>query len=251
MGKEAGSRNRARERPRRGRRTPRTSRARARFPPFAAAGAKNARGGRSEQHLAARARGVWARSGAWRVQNPRTPTGVSHTARIDHASSPRWGASRSSRRSRGAFRPSAASRRVALRAQRLAGPTHGGFGEIRRVYVASNIARKSLILWDTRRHRSRRDQQGGATISDITDTGDSAVVAWARAPAQRSRGGGSAAAAPAGRLPRRRAPRRSSHAVARPDESGVARLAAAAPPTRTSRANAGVRAGRRGGRGGA
>jgi len=78
------------------------------------AGRRGGRGG-------AGASGAWRRHvhdvlaapGAWRVQNPRTPTGVSHTARIEHASSPRWGASRSSRRSRGAFRLSAASRRVA------------------------------------------------------------------------------------------------------------------------------------------
>jgi hypothetical protein len=63
---------------------------------------RRARGvGGIEQRLAAGARVAFARAGAWRVQNPRTPTGVSHTARIEHASSPRWGASRSSRRSRG------------------------------------------------------------------------------------------------------------------------------------------------------
>ena len=104
--------------------------------------------------------------------------------------------------------------------------------DMRRVYVASNIARKSLILWDTRHRRSRRDQRGRAAISDITDTGDSAVVAWARAPAQRSRGGRKCRGCARGPTTTA-APQCSSHAVAR--RARAALPGSPRPPRRLAR----------------
>ena len=142
---------------------------------------------------------------------------------------------------------------------------------MRRVYVASNIARNSLILWDTRRRRSPREQRGGAVSygryrtlqhrrfrrrrgrehrhDRRAECGPRPISRSAHRRSVRA-GGGSVVGALAGLLRRRRASRRLSHAVARRARAALP-ASPRAVPARTSGASPRARSVRRGGRGGA
>ena len=142
--------------------------------------------------------------------------------------------------------------------------------------VVSTIARNSLIIWDTERRRGRRKQRGGAVSYARYRTLQTPEIQPSSRGREhrRDRGAecgphpfsrsahrrnvraacGSAAGALAGRLRRRRAPRRSSHAVARrtraacPTRRGPSRLARVVPvrefaPYVAAGAEAGVPAG--------